>query len=80
MDGFPTWYGFFAPAGTPSEIVAHLEADIRSIMQEAPMVEKMRTLGNDVAFKGSKAFAEENVLEIAMFKRAIERGDITVQR
>ena len=80
MDGFPTWYGFFAPAGTPSEIVARLEADIRSIMQEAPMVEKMRTLGNDVAFKGSKAFAEENVLEIAMFKRAIERGDITVQR
>ena len=80
MDGFPTWYGFFAPAGTPSEIVARLEADIRSIMQEAPMVEKMRTLGNDVAFKGSKAFAEEIALEIAMFKRVIERGDITIQR
>jgi hypothetical protein len=49
-------------------------------MQEAPMVEKMRTLGNDVVFKGSQAFAEENALEIVMFKRAIERGDITVQR
>ena len=49
-------------------------------MQEAPMVEKMCTLGNDVAFKGSKAFAEEIALEIAMFKRVIERGDITIQR
>lgn len=80
MDGFPTWYGFFAPAGTAPEIVARLEADILSIMRETPMVEKLRTLGNDVIFKGSRAFAEDNLLEIAMFKRAIERGDITVQR
>ena len=47
-------------------------------MQDAPIVEKMRALGNDVTFKGSKAFAEEIALEIAMFKRVIERGDITV--
>ena len=80
LDGFPTWYGFFAPAGIPPEIVARLEAEIHSIMQETVMVEKMRTLGNDVVFKGSKAFAEENLLEIAMFKCVIERGDITVQR
>jgi len=44
------------------------------------MAEKMRTLGNDVVFKGAKAFAEENVVEVAMFKRAVEGGDITVQR
>jgi tripartite-type tricarboxylate transporter receptor subunit TctC len=80
IDGFPTWYGFFAPAATPPEIVARLETDIRSIMLEAPIAERMRALGNDVVFKGSKAFAEENLIEIAMFKRAIERGDITVQR
>jgi tripartite-type tricarboxylate transporter receptor subunit TctC len=80
LDGFPTWYGFFAPAGTPPEIVTRLEAEILSIMKETPMMEKMRTLGNDVVFKGSKAFAEDNALEIAMFKRAIERGDIAVER
>lgn len=80
VDGFPTWYGFFAPAGTPPDIVARLEADMLVIVQEAPMMEKMRKLGNDVVFKGSKVFAEENALEIAMFKRTIERGDITVQR
>src|SRR5262245_38671812 len=77
LDGFPTWYGFFAPAGTPPEIVARLEADILSIMREAPILERMRTLGTDVIFKGSKAFAEENELEIAMFKHAIETGVIT---
>jgi tripartite-type tricarboxylate transporter receptor subunit TctC len=80
MDGFPTWYGFFAPAGTPPEIVARLEAEILSITRAAAMVEKMRTLGNDMVLKGSKAFADENVLEIATFKRAIDKGDITVQR
>ena len=65
---------------SPSEIITRLEADILSIMKETPMVEKMRTLGNDIVFKGSKAFAEDNAIEIAIFKRAIERGDITVQR
>jgi tripartite-type tricarboxylate transporter receptor subunit TctC len=80
LDGFPTWYGFFAPAGTPPEVVARLEAEILSIMKEAPMAEKMRTLGNDILFKGSKAFAEDNVLEIAMFKRALETGAIKVER
>jgi len=80
VDGFPTWYGFFAPTGTPPEIVARLEENILSIMQDGPVVGKMRALGNDVIFKGSKAFAEEIALEIAMFKRVIERGDITIQR
>ena len=78
VDGFPTWYGFFAPTGTPPEIVARLEENILSIMQDGPVVGKMRALGNDVIFKGSKAFAEEIALEIAMFKRVIERGDITI--
>jgi hypothetical protein len=57
-----------------------LEENILSIMQDGPVVGKMRALGNDVIFKGSKAFAEEIALEIAMFKRVIERGDITIQR
>ncbi|AMN41132.1 Bug family tripartite tricarboxylate transporter substrate binding protein [Rhodoplanes sp. Z2-YC6860] len=80
MDGFPTWYGFFAPAGTPPEIVARLETEILSIMREPPMVDKMHTLGNDMLFKGSKAFGEDNAIEIAMFKRAVEKGDIALQR
>lgn len=80
MDGFPTWYGFFAPASTPPDIVARLETEILSIMKEPPMVEKMHTLGNDMVFKGSKAFGEDNAHEIAMFKRAVEKGDIALQR
>jgi hypothetical protein len=35
-------------------------------MKQAPMVEKIRMLGNDIVFKGSKAFAENNALEIAI--------------
>jgi tripartite-type tricarboxylate transporter receptor subunit TctC len=80
MDGFPTWYGFFAPAGTSPEIVARLETEMLSIMKEPSMVEKLHTLGNDMVFKGSKAFGEDNTGEIAMFKRAVEKGDIALQR
>jgi tripartite-type tricarboxylate transporter receptor subunit TctC len=80
LDGFPTWYGFFAPAGTPPAIIARLEAEILSIMQDSQVVERMRVLGTDVVLKGSRTFAEENEREIAMFRQALARGDITVQR
>jgi tripartite-type tricarboxylate transporter receptor subunit TctC len=80
LDGFPTWYGFFAPAGTPQPIITRLEAEILSIMQNPSVIEKMRALGNDVILTGSKAFGEENDREIAMFKRALESADITIQR
>jgi hypothetical protein len=70
----------FAPAGTSPEVVARLETEILSIMKEPSMVEKLHTLGNDMVFKGSKAFGEDNTGEIAMFKRAVEKGDIALQR
>jgi len=40
--GFPeleveTWYGVFAPAGTPAAVIATLNADFDALLQDAQM-------------------------------------------
>jgi len=39
------WYGIVAPAGTPKEIVAKLNAEIRKIMQSKEMLDRLNTEG-----------------------------------
>ena len=39
------WYGVVAPVGTPKDIVARLNAEIRKIMQSKEMLERLNTEG-----------------------------------
>ncbi|MES1149985.1 MAG: tripartite tricarboxylate transporter substrate binding protein, partial [Bradyrhizobium guangdongense] len=47
-----SWQGYFAPAGTPKEIVIRLNAEIRKIIEKPEIKEKLATLGMD-AFSGT---------------------------
>ena len=43
------WYGLFAPAGTPKEIIARLQRDIAELMLEPEMKERLVGLGVESA-------------------------------
>ena len=43
------WYGLFAPAGTPREIVARLHSEIAKVMDAADMKERLTGLGVEAA-------------------------------
>jgi tripartite-type tricarboxylate transporter receptor subunit TctC len=50
--GFPNseydfWVGFWAPAGTPKEIVDKLNAETVKAMKEPAVVEKLKSIGAD---------------------------------
>lgn len=79
MDVFPTWYGLFAPAGTPPEIVARLEKEILAVMKEPAVIAKLKESGTEALVTGSAAFAKENDAETALLKRAVERTKIKIQ-
>ena len=79
FEGIPSWYGFFAPAGTPAAIVARLETEMLSIMRDPTVIARMTDLGSDSLQTGSAAFARENEAEIAAIKRAVERTKIVIQ-
>jgi tripartite-type tricarboxylate transporter receptor subunit TctC len=49
-----TWFGVFAPAGTPKPVVDKLNAVLRKITSSASFVDNMRKLGNE-AKSGSPA-------------------------
>jgi hypothetical protein len=40
-----TWFAMFAPAGTPREVVARLNAELQRVFKLPEVVEKMKTLG-----------------------------------
>ena len=79
LDVFPTWYGFFAPAGTPPEAIARLERDILAVMKEPSIVAKLKESGTQALVTGAAAFGKENEVESALLKRAVERTKIKVQ-
>jgi tripartite-type tricarboxylate transporter receptor subunit TctC len=79
LDVFPTWYGFFAPAGTPPEVIARLEQAILDVVKDPAVVARMKETGTEALVTGSAQFASENEREMALLKRAVERTKIKVQ-
>jgi len=78
LDGFPTWYGFFVPGNTPPAIVALLEKSFIEIMKDPAVIDKMNKLGNEVLLTDAKTFAQENDIEIAKLKKALEETNVSI--
>ena len=51
------WQGFFAPRGTPVEVVARLNAEINKILAEPGVKQKLLELGADVSPMSIDQFA-----------------------
>jgi tripartite-type tricarboxylate transporter receptor subunit TctC len=66
LPGFETvaWFGLFAPAGTPPEIVARIRDEVAKIVQQPDIHERIVTLGGEPVGNSPSEFA------------AIVRGDI----
>lgn len=79
LDVFPSWYGFFAPAGTPPEAISRLEKDILAVMKEPGVIAKLRDAGTDALVTGSVAFGKENAIESAQLKAAVEKTNVKMQ-
>lgn len=67
-----TWYGIFAPAGTPAPIVAKLSAEFDRILQEPDIRAQLSRLGM-IPVGGTPARLETFVKEdLARWKRVVE--------
>jgi tripartite-type tricarboxylate transporter receptor subunit TctC len=67
LEGFPTWYGFLLPAGTPKDVAAKLEAAIIAGLKDAEVTRKLSDAGATVVAQPSAAFAEANRAQTATF-------------
>jgi tripartite-type tricarboxylate transporter receptor subunit TctC len=69
------WLGLFAPAGTPPEIVAKLEAECRRIAQLPDFKAKLRTMATDSLGTTSAEFAKTIATEIDMWKGVAKQAN-----
>ena len=71
-----TWYGAFAPAGTPVTLVSRVNADINSLLKEAAIREMLAKQG--MAAKGGppERLGELLKRELARWKRVVDAAGI----
>ncbi|MGZ5583732.1 MAG: Bug family tripartite tricarboxylate transporter substrate binding protein [Usitatibacter sp.] len=79
--GFPdydltTWWGLFAPAGTPTEVVARIHRDTLVALQNAEVKERFAALSVDPGGGSSREFADYVRQEIVKYDRIVKQLNI----
>ena len=77
MAGFPgfddlTWFGFFAPAGTPDAVVTRLNAEINRALEQPDVRERLNQLGFDFRARSSAEFGAYLRQEIPKWAQAVK--------
>jgi tripartite-type tricarboxylate transporter receptor subunit TctC len=72
-----TWFGFYAPAGTPQPVVARLNTEINKILRSAAFAERMSAIGAVPAPGSPQEFASRAQADSARFGSLIRERKIT---
>jgi tripartite-type tricarboxylate transporter receptor subunit TctC len=80
VPGYETvaWFGVFAPAATPRDVVARLNAEINRIVATPEFRDVLTKLGTVPAPGTPEAFARRIDADVAKWKRVVEAGKIKV--
>jgi tripartite-type tricarboxylate transporter receptor subunit TctC len=73
------WYGFLAPSGTPAEVIARIQADVKRAADDAGIRERLVSLGGDPASSTPEEFAAFIKAENAKYAKIIEAGGIKAE-
>lgn len=74
-----TWYGLYAPAGTPREIVARTNSEFGRALQASDVKERFLKLGLDTVSSTSEYLAKYLQEEVTKWAGVIKKSGITAQ-
>ena len=74
-----TWWGLFAPAGTPPEIVAKIHRDTLAVLQNAEVRERFAGLSVDPGGGSSREFSDYVQREIAKYEGLVKQLNIKAE-
>jgi tripartite-type tricarboxylate transporter receptor subunit TctC len=74
-----TWFGMFAPAGTPPEIVARLQKEIVAALQAPDLLERFASVGAEPVGSTPDQFVERIRSDAAKWSEVIRAGNVRVQ-
>jgi tripartite-type tricarboxylate transporter receptor subunit TctC len=72
------WFGVFAPAATPKEIIARLHSDIVKALQNPDVRDKFVALGTDIVAGPPEQFAAFQKSEIAKWAKVVKQSGARV--
>ena len=73
------WFGVVAPAATPRDIVAKLNADIVAVLKSPDVSERLAAQGTDVAATTAEEFGRFLAAEHVRWSAAVKAANVTVQ-
>ena len=73
---YSPWYGFFAPAGTPPDVVQKLHTAINKVLTDPEIVSKLGQQGLEVQALSREQFGQIVTSDIAKWGRIIKKLDI----
>ncbi len=71
-----TWYGLMAPAGTPSEIIEKIYADVRRVLYQPKLKQTLDSLGADPVGNSPPELATMMKNESERWRKVIEQANI----
>ena len=73
-----SWYGVFAPAALPKNIVAKVNADVTAILDTPDMKQRLDKLGADAMPMSSEAFGKFVVAEVDKWGKVVKASGTKV--
>lgn len=73
-----TWFGMWAPAGTPKAIVSKLNQALARVLKQPEVQDRLRTDGMEPSHSTPQEFEREIRVEIAKWTRVVKAGNISV--
>jgi tripartite-type tricarboxylate transporter receptor subunit TctC len=71
------WFGFFAPKGTPKDIVHRLNAEIAKLVKDPEIVKQMLVMGLEPDTSTPEAFAAQIKREIPVWRQIVTKAGVT---
>lgn len=72
------WYGLFAPAGTPREVVTRLSGEVVTILGLSDVGESLKKQGAEPEGMSPEAFATYQKSEVAKWAKVVKEAGVTV--
>ena len=74
-----TWFGMFAPAGTPKDIVARVQTDVVAALRAADLRERFASVGAEPVGSTPEQFVERILSDTARWAEVIRAANVKVQ-
>jgi tripartite-type tricarboxylate transporter receptor subunit TctC len=74
-----SWFALLAPAGTPRDVVARLDTEVRNALQAADVAERLRGLGYESFYMPSDGIAAYLKSDLEKWTKVIRQAGIRVE-